>query len=55
MNKKLPLQGYVTTFALKNVNKSAMVLNKLMKAGWKPSRRTVRTWLNLPLSLPVRH
>ena len=49
MNKKLPLQCYVTTYTLKTVNKPAIVINKLMKAGWKPSKATVRSWLKLPV------
>lgn len=43
--QRIPLQCYVTTYTLKTVNKPAMVLNKLMKAGWKPSKATVRSWL----------
>lgn len=46
----IPLQCYVITFT-KQVNKPAMVLNKLMRAGWKPSRATVRTWLKLSVRL----
>ena len=46
MNKKLPpTQDYVTTFTLKSVSKIAGVMSSLMRAGFKPSRSTVRRWL----------
>jgi hypothetical protein len=44
--QRIPLQCYVATFT-KQVNKSAIVMNKLMRSGWKPSKSTVRSWLNL--------
>ncbi len=45
MNQKLPTQVYVTTFTLKSVSKVAVVMSSLMRAGFKPSKRTVRRWL----------
>ena len=44
MNKNFP--RCVTTFT-KEFKKPVVVLNKLMKAGWTPSKTTVRSWLKL--------